>query len=364
MGIAGGEISASLISLWQGALVRGALILALSAGAITACVRGGRKHRIVAIAVISLIAVFDLAESGSRFVVPIDYSFKKAPNLAAEALIKNGIDPAGATYSYLLLTQQLMHPSVPFLDTLGNYGMSSADPMQGDGPDSPRVKIFQAFGQNNFMRRLEFQGTQALFARVDVAADLVRRGEAKVVTALDFDQRMLFTAPRDPRNPNVVLLRPTNALPTAAVFHSWTTTGNMVELAASRDFDFANTATVEFEWYEFGGRISSRHRSPATWVESPLDNGGRRAVISIDVEEEGLLVFAPVSFGSSMKLRATVNGKRTPVVTANITRRGVLVPAGKSTIIIQPATSALSAAFAIVFAVLFMWLITLYCRTR
>ena len=367
IGIAG-KTPDTLVALWKGSLIRAFIILALCAGAIgLRLIDGAEKYAKIAAAAIALIAVFDLAESGSRFVVPLDYSHKKTPSIVAEALAQNGADIHGSSYSYIFLAKQILPPSVPFMDALAdgeNYHLYSAEPVQGDTAESPRVLIYSAFG-NDIFRRFAFQGVQAIFAPVDLATDMSRRGNAKIVSSFDITKNNMLVPARNPQTPQVVLLRPTATLPTASVFHSWQsadTATNAVALAAARGFDIANTAVITST--NFVARSSPRPRSAAVWEESPLSNGGRRAILSADTEEEGLLVYSPVMLGGALKVRATVNGVPAPIHTANLMWRAVPVPAGKSTVEIRPVTNPSSAVFAIAFAMLFVFCLFLYCRER
>ncbi|MCL1910512.1 MAG: hypothetical protein FWG05_06230, partial [Kiritimatiellaeota bacterium] len=257
------DTAKSLAALWKGALARGFFLLALSTGAIAAAIWAPRKIAVGAVAFVAIVGIIDIAENGSRFVLPLDFSYKAEPNAAAEALIAKSIPIEGARYSYVPLISsgiqtgadtflyrlqqgQIFHPEVMFFDTLGKYGISSADPMQGDTTESSRVIIYNAFGDDTF-RRWEFQGVRAVFATFNEAKKLLQTGRVQLVAGFDIGPGPRFQTPADKTNPRVVLLRPDNPLPTASVFHSWQgadTATAAARTAAARDFDIANTAVL------------------------------------------------------------------------------------------------------------------------
>jgi hypothetical protein len=359
MGIPAGDIADTLAALYKNSLARAFWILALAAGTVAAAAFAPRRIALGAVALLAIAAVCDLAESASRFVTPIDYFGRTAPNPAAEALKKSGADLEGASYSYVRLTNQIIPPSAaPFLESLGNYGLHSADPVQGDTADSPRAIVWTAFGNDEF-RRLEFLGAQMILTTPDIAREFVRAGKASLTSAFDIDQRGSFAQPRDMSRPSAAVLRPFATLPTATIFYSWRVASNetaAARAAAARDFDIANT--VVLTGAEIPGNISDAKRAPAEWKKRPTATGGASAILSTESERDGLLAFSPGLLGSAA-LSAKVNGAPAPVYTANIFWRAVPVPAGKATIKICHAIKPLSAFYASASAAIFLALLAL-----
>ncbi len=356
MGIPAGPIQSTLAALYQGALMRTAWLLVIAAVALgMMSFAEARKKATLAGASVLLImvaSVFDMAEIGRRYVVVQDVSYKFAPNPVLESVQKQG-PMDGLSYSYLQFTNQLLPNDIPFMDTLSVAGLLCMDPTVSDNQESIRIKSYLAF-QDDILKRWKYWGAHVVFAQPKVAAEMARANLVKVISLYDLDPQMRLVTPPVLKTAQVAVVEPLGMIPSVAVYHGWGVAdeADALEALAARDFDFEKHIVISGKGVE--SHDATDKYTAATWVTTPLETAGNKAVIQVATDKPGML-FMRENKMRSVKLTATVNDKVAPVYKANGLFTAVPVEAGESTVVIRPylsATSIVGTITALVFAIL------------
>ncbi len=341
LGIPAGALHQTLAALYKGAFMRAAWMLVIAAVALgmTSFADASKKAAIASASVLLLIfaSVFDMAEVGRRYVVMQDLTSKFAANPVLESMRKQGpLD--GRAYSYLQLTNQLIPGNVPFVETLSMASVLSMDPFANEGPDSAQVKAYMAF-KDDLVKRWKYWGAEAVFAQPKVAAEMSRAGMVKLTGLYDFDPQMRLVTPPSLKSAQVAVVEPVGMIPAVALFHGWRVADadDALSQIAASDFDIDKQIVVTGTGID--AHDSDEKYTPATWVETPLETRGNKAVIKVTAEKSGML-FIRENTMRHTKLAATVNNKKTPIYKANGIFLCLPVEAGESTVVLRPYLSA------------------------
>lgn len=355
IGIPAGQIQNTLVALYKGALMRAAWLFVLSAIAISAVAfakHDMRQPMAAAFAVLMVCAsVLDMGEVGRRYVVVQDVAYKYARNPVAEKLAEKG-NVDGQSFSYLQLFNKILPPGVPFLDSLGIAGVIGMDPTSSDDPSSMRVKTLMAF-EDDLLKRWKYWGASAVFALPNTAVEMTRANMTKILGGYDLDPAGRLVNPKDIRKPQVAVVEPVGMIPSVAVFYGWKTADadKALSMIAEKDFDMDTQIVVEGE--DVTDTPTTDPYTPATWVASPYETHGNKAVVKARAAKPGML-FVRENSMRAVKSTATVNGKAAPLYKANGMFLCVPVGAGDSTVIITPyvsATHTVGTAAALAFAI-------------
>ncbi len=341
LGIPAGALHKTLAALYKGAFMRAAwlLVIAVVALGMTTFADASKKAAIASAAVVLLIfaSVFDIAEIGRRYVVEQDVSSKFAPNPVLETMRKQGpLD--GRAYSYLQLANQLIPGNVPFVETLSMASVLNMDPFANEGPDSAQVKAYMAFN-DDVVKRWKYWGADAVFAQRKVAAEMSRASMVKVTGLYDFDPQMRLVTPPSLKNAQVAVVQPVGMIPSVALFSGWRVADadDALSQIAASDFDIDKQIVVSGA--DVDAHDSPEKYTPATWVETPIETLGNKAIINVAAEKPGML-FIRENTMRHIKLAATVNNKKAPIYKANGIFLCVPVEAGESTVVLRPYLSA------------------------
>jgi hypothetical protein len=355
MGIPAGQIQNTLAALYKGSLMRAAWLFGLSAVAISAVAfaKSGTRHALAVASTVLIVAasVLDMAEIGKRYVVVQDVSYKYARNPVADKFIAKG-KYDGQTYSYIQLFNKILPPSVPFLDSLAIAGVSGMDPTTSDDPNSPRVKTLIAF-EDDIVKRWKFWGAAAVFAQPNAAVEMSRAGLTKVIGGYDIDPAGRLVNPKDIRQPQIAVVEPVGMIPAVAVFYGWKSAESDKALSIIADKLFDMDTQIVVSGAGVTNTATTHQYTPATWVTTPVETRGNKAVVKANADRPGMLFIRENSF-RFIKATVSVNGKPDPLYKANGTFICVPVEAGESTVEITPyvsATHTVGTAAAVAFAV-------------
>lgn len=345
LGIPTGAIHNTLADLFKGALMRAAWMLALVAAALGLSLLSKtviRTHAALPCVLLLIIAsVFDIAEVGRRYVVAYDVSHIAQSNPIARTFEQRGpID--GRSFSYIQLTNQLLPGNFPFLESLTTSGLACMDPVTTDTPDSFRLRTLIAL-QNDPVKRWKLWGTAAVLTTPQTANEMIRENLVIVLGLYDIDQSQRLISPRTLQSAQVAVVEPIGITPSVAVFHSWRVApkDEALSLIAQHDFNMDREIVVSGDGIT--SQSTDKQPTAATWASAPSKTKGSLAKIDVNTDAPGMLLIREHSL-RGVSTRATVNGKPSPIYTANGLFLCVPVEAGKSTVVIRPTVSATATA--------------------
>lgn len=352
-----GQPQENLAKLYTGGFMRSSWILAIAAASIgMVSFSAHEKRRFTAgvfAALLIAIVVIDMAEVGRRFVVPIDKTYAHAKSPAYDAITGGGA-PDGLAFSYLRLTGQ--PGSHPFIETLGAEGLASMDPLPGEGSDSWRVKSFVELNkdQESVIKHWKLWGAGAIFMQPQMAM-AIKEDIGTITGAYDFDGALRFTAPRNPRQPMAVAVKPAGMVPPVAVYYGWRTApdaDSAIAVIADPAFNMDKQIVITGEDVE--DVPTDRVYTPGGWIKAPSESNGNFAMAKAFTDKPGMLLIRE-NLMRTLQLVATVNGGEAPLYKANGIFLCVPVDAGESEVVLRPYISWASIiwnAAAICFAII------------